>query len=159
MERQLGLVVESGVSFVVVGFFLAGVVGVFLVMVFFVNGSLYRRSPKPLTNAEFEVARREVGRWLSDLAPRTILLAERLRDVDETLAEGGLDDGRWVKVERLTREAPAAGVWRRYSTATALAEEQPLVALEELREVEWMVETALSKLGEAQRLCNVEERA
>jgi hypothetical protein len=73
--------------------------------------------------------------------------------------QGSLDEERWVRVERLSREAPAAGVWRRYSAASALADEQPLEALEELRDVEWMVETALSRLEEARQLCNVGERA
>ena len=158
MKGHIGLVVESGFSFVAAGFFFAGIVGVFLVMIFFVNGDGYRGVAASLTPVETGEARREVGRRFSDLAPRTILLAERLQEVDETLAKGGLDDGRQLWVERLRCEAPAAGVWRRYSSASALAEEQPLAALEELREVEWMVETALSKLEEARQLCNVEER-
>lgn len=152
MEGYLG-------SVVVAGFFLVGVVGVFLVLVFVVNGGIYGRTPKPLTPAEFEAARWEVGLRLSDLAPRTILLAGKLRGVDEALSRGGLDGELRLRVECLYQEAPAAGVWRRYSTASALADEQPLVALEELRAVEWMVETALSKLDEAQQLCNVEEKA
>lgn len=158
MGTHLGVVFESGFSYVAVGFFLAGIVGVVFALIFFVNGRAYRGTPKPLTPAESGAARREVGRRLSDLAPRTILLAEKLRIVEEALVEGGLDDERWKRVERLAREAPVTGVWRRYSTASALAEEQPLAALEELRGVEWMVETALSRLEEARRLCNVGER-
>jgi hypothetical protein len=154
-----GVVNESGFSFVVVGLFLAGIVGVFVTWILFVNGGGYRRLRRPLTPVESEAARREVDRRLSDLAPRTILLAEKLRAVDEALMQGSLDEERWVRVERLSREAPAAGVWRRYSAASALAGEQPLEALEELRDVEWMVETALSRLEEARQLCNVGERA
>ncbi|CAN5732853.1 hypothetical protein BH24ACT22_BH24ACT22_14140 [soil metagenome] len=159
MDEYLGIVVETGSSFVVAGFFLAGIVGVILVFVFFVNLEPYYKTPGPLTPVEFEEARREAGRRLSELAPHTILLAERLREVDEILTEGSLDDGQWFRVERLSREAPTAGVWRRYSATSAMADEQPLVALEELREVEWMVEVALSKLEEARRVCNVEGRA
>ena len=157
MGRHFGIILESGVSVVAVGFFLVGIVGVVFALIFFVNGGAYRGRSGPLTPTESEAARREVGRRLSDLAPRTMLLAKRLRTVDEALMEGSLEDGRRARVERLSREAPAAGVWRRYSTASALAEEQPLVALKELREVEWMVETALSKLEEARRLCNMGE--
>ena len=148
-----------GVSVVVTGLFVVGLAGVCLALVSFVNGGRFGGAPKPLSPVEMEVARGEVGRRLSDLAPRMLLLAEKSREVDEALARGGLDDERWLRVERLTREAPTAGVWRRYSTASALAEEQPLEALEDLEDVGWMVETATSKLEEARQLCNAGERA
>lgn len=159
MGEFLGLVAELGFSFFGAGLFLAGIVGGFFVLIFFVNGGRYGEAPKLLTPVEAEEARREVGRRLSELAPRTILLAERLRELDEALARGVLEDGLWPRVERLTREAPTEGVWRKYSTASALAGERPLEALEALREVEWMLETAQPKLEEARRLCDVGERA
>lgn len=143
----------------VVGFFAVGIAGVCLAMIFFVNGSRFRGTSPALSPAEFEEARREVWRRLSGLAPRTLLLAERLRELDEALASGDLEDRLWLRVERLTREAPSAGVWRKYSTASALADERPQEALEALGDVEWMVETAHRKLEEARQLCKVGERA
>ncbi len=142
-----------------VGLFILGLAGICLALVSFVNGGRFVGAPKSLSPAEAEVVREEVGRRLSELAPRMLLLAERAREVDEALAWGSLDDEWWLKVERLMREAPMVGVWRRYSTASAFAGDRPLEALEELREVEWMVETALSKLDEARRACNVGGRA
>ncbi|MDP8940751.1 MAG: hypothetical protein M3N10_10780 [Actinomycetota bacterium] len=158
VESLSGVVAGSGYSFWMTGLFASGVAGLLLVLVLLVSGGRYGGAPGLLSPAELREARREVEGRISELAPRVILLAGRLRTVDEALAGGDLEDGLWRRVERLSREAPAAGVWRRYSGASALARERPLAALEELREVEWMVETAVSKLEEAELLCNAGER-
>jgi hypothetical protein len=152
------IVFGAGFSLVAVGLFLAGIVGIVLTLIFFVNGEGYEGLPYTLTPVESEVARREVERRLSDLAPRTIMLAERQRGVEAALTEGSPDAKR-LRAERLSLEAPTAEVWRSYTNASVLAGEEPLAALEELSGTERTVEAALSKLEEAQELCNGREGA
>ncbi|CAN5901146.1 hypothetical protein BH23ACT11_BH23ACT11_28890 [soil metagenome] len=159
MAIYIGTLFQLGASLLATGILILGIVGVLLLLVTVVNEGQYHRPASDLTPAELDEARREAARRLTDLAPRTLLLSERLREVDELLLDEELGDERWIRVERLTREAPAAGVWRMYWTASALAEDEPLAAMDQLKHIEWMVETALTKLEKARRLCNVAERA
>lgn len=159
VKTQLGMIVEPGYSVWVAGLFVFAAVALSWILVLFVSGGRYSVPSGPLAPAELDEARREVGRRFSDLAPRMMLLLEKMRTVDEALESRGLEEERWRKIERISREAPAAGACRKYSVASALADAQPLESLKELRHVPWMVETAISKFEEAEKLCYAEERA
>ncbi len=148
-----------GISFVVTGFFLVGMAALAGVLLFFVNGRRYGGLPGSLSPVEFALARREVERRVFRLAPRMLLLEEKRRVAERILGKGSLSGELRGRFETLVRGAPMAGAWRRFSAASALAETRPLEALEELGEVSWMVETAISKLVEAEKSCEIGEKA
>ena len=68
-----------GVSLVATGFFLVVTVALLVVLLFFVNGRSCRGLSEPLSPTEFALARREVERRISGLAPRMLLLEEKRR--------------------------------------------------------------------------------
>lgn len=142
-------------TFLTTGFFLVGTVGLVAILVLFVNGRRYLEPSKALSPVEFAVALEEAEREVTDLAPRMLLLEEKERGLGRMSGQGVLPAVPQARYRTLLREAPTAGAWRRYSAALAMLEDRPLEALYELREVSWMVETAIKKLCEAEKLARV----
>lgn len=142
-------------TFLTTGFFLLGTVGLVVILVLFVNGRRYLEPSKVLSPTEFAVAREEADREVTDLAPRMLLLEEKERGLGRMSGREFLPAVQQARFQTLLREAPTAGAWRRYSAALAMLEDRPLESLYELREVSWMVETAIKKLCEAEKLARV----
>ncbi len=135
----------SGGSGGVVGvMYLAGGMAVFLLTGVFLAKGKYRRPPRAVGSAEFERVRREAEAMVAGLSPKMISLAEKERNIGEFA-------GRRVDVAEVFDEVSGSGVWGRFAVASASVEDDPLSAMEELREVEVVVEAMIAKV------CEVEE--
>lgn len=126
-----------------------GTVVVVLIFVLFLADERYRRPPKPERGVRFVEARLAAGDQLSSLASKVVLLAEKERLVDDSLENGVLGKETWRAVEELRREVSATGFWRRFVTASALIEDDPARAYEELRLLAPVAVVVLEKLTKA----------
>lgn len=144
----------SGYSVVLV---CAGTTAVILFVIFFLKSERYGRPEEPERNADFYRARRAAEEAVAALAPGTLLLAEREKVVARLLGGAGGEERR--EAERLSREADAAGFWRRFAGALALIEDDPHKALDELRPLPSLVEPALEKLEEVAEVLAGEEES
>ena len=141
----------AGTSWFVVVLLGAGTVAVFLVLGLFLAGERYRRPPKPERGVGFVEARLAARDQLSSLAPKVLLLAEKERYVDDRLESGALGGETWRVVERMRREISTTRFWRRFVAASALIEEDPARAYEELRCLASVAKEVFEKL------CRIEE--
>lgn len=135
----------------------AGTTAVLLFVIFFLRSERYGRPEEPERDAESYRARRAAEEVVASLAPETLLLAEREKDVARALGNAGGEERR--EAERLLREADAAGFWRRFAGALALIEDDPHKALDELRPLPSLVGTALEKLEEVAEVLAGEEES
>ena len=137
-------------SWFVVALLGAGTVAVILVLGLFLAGERYRRPPKPERGVGFVEARLAARGQLSSLAPKVVLLAEKERYVYYRLESGALGGETW-RVERMRREISTTRFWRRFVAASALIEEDPARAYEELRCLASVAKEVFEKL------CRIEE--
>jgi hypothetical protein len=141
----------AGTSWFVVVLLGAGTVAVFLVLGLFLAGERYRRPPKHERCVGFVEARLAARDQLSSLAPKVLLLAEKERYVYDRLESGALGGETWRVVERMRREISTTRFWRRFVAASALIEEDPARAYEELRCLASVAKEVFEKL------CRIEE--
>ena len=145
------------VSGAAVALFAVGIAAVVLLLGYFLKEERYRGPTGPEKGVGFVAALRDAKALLSALAPRVMLLAERERAITShlrNLGEGMPNGPSRRRAEGLLRQAVSGGFWESFVAATALVEEDPEEALTQLRRLSTEVETALGKLGEAERaLC------
>lgn len=113
-----------------------GIVAVGGVVWLFLNGERYLRPARPEKSVGFVQDRLDADRVLSSLAPKMLLLADREKALDGP-----------PETEAPLRSEEAARLWRKFCTASALAEDDPGAACEELRALEAAVEEALERSG------------
>lgn len=118
----------------------------------FVQGRRYREEGPAFSPVEIYWLREEAEGRISDLSPRVMVLAEKERSVTRLL-DGGLDGESRAGVEELLVEAAAHDFWGRFVTASALVEEEPVEAFEELGRLPEVLEETISTLDRAERLC------
>lgn len=117
----------------------------------FVGEQRYREDGPAFTPAEIYWLREEAEGRISDLSTGVMVLAEKERTVTRLL-DGGLDGESRAGVEELLVEAAAHDFWGRFATASALVEEEPVEAFEELGRLPGVLEETISKLDKAERL-------
>lgn len=137
----------SEVLFVLMVAVIAVVLGVF------VRGRRYREDGPTFSPAEIEWLREEAEGRISALASRVMVLAEKERSITRSLDRGEVEGGVRAGVEELLVEAAADDFWGRFVVASALVEEEPAEAFEELGRLPGLLEETISKLDRAQRLC------
>jgi hypothetical protein len=132
--------------------FILAVAVVGIVLGVFVGGRRYREEGAEFGPAEIYWLREEAEGRISALSPRVMVLAEKERVVNRLL-DGGLDGESRAGIEELLVEAAAQDFWGRFVTASALVEEEPVEAFEELGRLPGVLEETISKLDKAERLC------
>ncbi|MDP9410539.1 MAG: hypothetical protein M3R38_08770 [Actinomycetota bacterium] len=133
-----------------------GAVFVVSVLGWFWVGGGYRQPPEGLGPAERAWVAGEVGDLLAELAPEAILLAERERLVEAALLDER--DGALVIVaRRRLAEAGLRGFWEGFVRASVLVEEDPALALRELRALRIVVKEALDVCEEVLGMLGVVE--
>ncbi len=101
---------------------------------------------------EVEWLREEAEGRISDLSSRVMALAELERTVTQSMDLGdGYEESR-SGAEELLVEAAADDFWGRFVVASALVEEEPVKALEELKRLPGLLEGTIQKLERAERL-------
>lgn len=131
---ETGFWVGAGGSGLAVVCVVIGVLSTVWVLGVFLSGERYRRPPRLLSPAEYRHYRREAEAGISDLAPRVILLSEK-----ERVLERADDESRRA----------AGEFWRKFAVASLRVEDDPRVAIEELRPLPALVDLAISDLERA----------
>ncbi len=152
---SLAFVVDApsiGIFWPMVALLGLGTAVVVLILGLFLTNERYRRPPKPDRGVGFVEARLTVENQVSSLAPRVLLLAEKEETIVRFLESRALSNEARRDVEGLLQEA-ATGFWRRFGAASALVEDDPAKACEELRLLVPVVETVVERLSRAEEVC------
>ena len=144
----------GGAEAITTALILGGVVFVALALRGFVVGERYRSPRADLGPVEREWAVREVEEALAELAPRVLALGEGERAVELALRDGGADEARVTVRDRLGR-ADLGGFWDDFARVSALAGEEPIRALSELRRVGARLDGCLEEVEEIARVLDV----
>jgi hypothetical protein len=114
--------------------------------------SRYVEDAPEFSPVEIEWLKEEAEGRISDLSSRVMVLAELERTVNQSMDLGdGYEESRF-RAEELLVEAASDDFWGRFVTASALVEENPVEALEELRRLPELLEVTIRKLESAERL-------
>jgi hypothetical protein len=114
--------------------------------------SRYVEDAPEFSPVEIEWLKEEAEGRISDLSSRVMALAELERAVNQSMDLGdGYEESRF-RAEELLVEAAADDFWGRFVTASALVEENPVEALEELGRLPGLLEETIRKLERAERL-------
>ena len=139
----------GGTSWTVTALVGVGTIVVILVLGSFLTGERYLQPPKPERGVGFVEDRLVAEELLSSLAPMVVLLAEKERSVADSLENETLDREARSVVEELCREAAASGFWGRFVAVSALVEDDPARACEELHLLLPLTRAALEELSRA----------
>ena len=132
--------------------FVFATVVIAVVLGVFVGGRRYREGGPAFSPIEIEWLRKEAEGRVAALSFRVMVLSEKERTVTRLL-DGGLDGESRAGVEELLVEAATDDFWGRFVIASALVEDEPVEAYEELGRLPGVLEETISKLDKAQRLC------
>ena len=135
------------------GLFILAAVVISVVLGVFVRGWRYREDGPEFSPVEIEWLREEAEGRISALSPQVMELAEKERSITRNLHGGGVLGESRIGVEELLVEAAADDFWGGFFVASALVEEKPVEALEELERLPGLLQKTISKLEKAERLC------
>lgn len=131
----------------------SGTILVILMLALFANGKRYLRSPRPDQGVGFAQDKLAAEEKLSSLAPRVLEAANKEKAVTASLrSEAPLDHESRQSVSKLLREADVSGLWRGFGTASALIEDDPGMALDNLETLSSRTQAVLDRLAEAEEL-------
>lgn len=138
-------------SWVAMTLLASGMILTVFLLVLFSTGKRYLRGPKPDRGVGFVQDRLTAEERLASLAPRLLEAEAREKALTGSLQSGAPPDpaSRRSMVEAL-READVSGLWRSFGTASALAEDDPRMAREELDALLHRTQSALERLAEAE---------
>ena len=135
------------VLFIVAVAVVGGVLGVFIL------GRRYGEKESAFSPVELEWLREEAEGRISAISSRVMDLSEKERDLSRILDHAELDGESRAGAEELLVEAAAEDFWGRFVRASALVEDEPDKALEELDRLPELLEETISKLEKAERIC------
>ena len=144
-EQGVAGMVES--LFILAAFVTVAVLGVFVV------GRRYLENGMAFSPVEIEWLREEAEGRISALSPRVMELAEQERALARSMELDEVDDESRSGAEELLVEAAADDFWGRFVRASALVEDEPDKAFEELDRLPGLLEETISKLEKAEGLC------
>lgn len=135
------------VLFILAAFVALAVLGIF------VMGRRYPEGGMEFSPVELEWLREEAEGRISALSPKVMELADQERALTRSMERCEIDDESRSKAEELLVEAAADDFWGRFVRASALVEDEPDKALDELDRLPGLLEETISKLEKAESLC------
>jgi hypothetical protein len=142
------------ISWFAVTLLASGTILVVFMLALFANGKRYLRPPGPDRGVGFAQDKLAAEEKLSSLAPRVLEAADKEKAVSARLRSGApLDQESHRGVSELLREADVSGLWRSFGTASALIEDDPEMARDNLETLSSRTQAALDRLAEAEEAC------